>query len=74
MKYFCSDKKPYTILNNIVLQGGIDILKPKNSNLASILDSFDPTMVDFVEKLLALDPEKRYTAEEALQHPWLSSI
>ena len=60
--------------NNIVLQGGIDILKPKSSNLATILDSFDPTMVDFVEKLLALDPDKRYTAEEALQHPWLSSI
>jgi len=29
---------------------------------------------DFVSKLLVLDPKKRMSAEEALQHPWLKNV
>jgi len=29
--------------------------------------------VDFVSKLLAIDPELRLSAEEALKHPWILS-
>ena len=29
---------------------------------------------DFVDKLLRVDPDERMTAEEALQHKWLSSV
>lgn len=29
---------------------------------------------DFIRRLLTADPEKRMTAEEALQHPWLAHV
>ncbi len=28
---------------------------------------------DFITKLLCYDPEKRMTAEEALEHPWITT-
>ena len=33
-----------------------------------------PTCVDLVERLLSLDPQKRPSAEEALDHPWFLEI
>ena len=32
-----------------------------------------PYAMDFIRKLLAKDPEKRYTAEQALQDPWIKN-
>jgi len=32
----------------------------------------DPFFLDFVRKLLEINPQKRLTAKEALDHPWLS--
>jgi serine/threonine protein kinase len=32
---------------------------------------FDPRVFDFLELLMELDPKKRATAGEALDHPWL---
>ena len=29
--------------------------------------------VDFIQKLLTIDPGKRPTADEALEHPWILS-
>ena len=29
---------------------------------------------DFVRSLMCVDPSKRVTCEEALQHPWLRSV
>ena len=28
--------------------------------------------IDLIKKLLTVDPKKRITVEEALQHPWIS--
>src|SRR5688572_17977491 len=33
--------------------------------------SSTPEVKDFISKLLTYDPEKRPSAEEALQHPWI---
>lgn len=30
-------------------------------------------MVDFIGKLMVVDPENRMTALEALRHPWLNA-
>jgi serine/threonine protein kinase len=32
----------------------------------------DPEFADFLEKCLEINPEKRITAAEALNHPWLA--
>ena len=34
-------------------------------------DANDSSAKDFIRKLLIVDPHKRLTAREALQHPWL---
>uniref|UniRef100_A0A7S1Q5U9 Protein kinase domain-containing protein n=1 Tax=Alexandrium catenella TaxID=2925 RepID=A0A7S1Q5U9_ALECA len=35
-------------------------------------DCVSPGLLDLLEQMLAPDPEKRITAEEALHHPWLA--
>mmetsp|Transcript_28106 Transcript_28106/g.27915 ORF Transcript_28106/g.27915 Transcript_28106/m.27915 type:complete len:95 (+) Transcript_28106:160-444(+) len=37
-----------------------------------VWESISPEAKDFIEKLLIKDPSKRMTAEESLEHPWLS--
>lgn len=60
---------------------GYFIIHPKNTNLRARLhitsepsefgDSEDDLFVDFVTKMLELDHRKRWTAVDALSHPWL---
>lgn len=33
-------------------------------------ESCSPEVIDLIKKLLVVDPEKRLSAKEALQHPW----
>lgn len=35
--------------------------------------SVSPQAIDLVKKLLTVDPKKRITVDEALQHPWISN-
>lgn len=54
--------------------GNISILKPAPSSVAAQLpEGTEHAFIDFLEQLLKTDPAHRPTAEQALQHPWLSS-
>jgi serine/threonine protein kinase len=63
---------------------GYFIVHPKKSNIRRRLhvfsepsehgDSEDDLFVDFVLKMLELDPCKRWTAVDALAHPWLRNV
>lgn len=35
--------------------------------------SVSPEAIDFVKRCLTLDPSKRHTADEAMQHPWFNT-
>ena len=52
--------------------GKIQILVPKKSNLKDRLRTNDIFFLDFVRNLLLLDPYRRFSAEDALNHPWLT--
>jgi len=45
---------------------------PKKTTLKHRLGTDDELFIDFVEKLLRVDPAKRSSAATALEHPWLS--
>ena len=45
--------------------------KPKGKPLAMLIGDEDPDFLDFVEKCLEIDPEKRITPDEALRHVWI---
>lgn len=36
--------------------------------------SCSPMVLDLINKLLVVDPKKRFTAEDALNHPWFAHI
>lgn len=50
-----------------------NLIVPKRTHLKARLGNLDdPPFIDFLSKLLDVDPEKRLTAAEALKHPWLT--
>jgi serine/threonine protein kinase len=50
----------------------IHILVAKKSTLKARTKCEDPYFLDFVRWLLEIDPTKRPSAKEAMQHPWLT--
>ena len=44
---------------------------PKKTSLRHRVPDADAGLLSFVSFLLAVDPRKRPSAQEALQHPWL---
>jgi serine/threonine protein kinase len=53
------------------LQGRYEFLRPKATSLGRRVPQADEGMLSFLAHLLQVDPTKRPTAREALQHPWL---
>jgi len=51
-----------------------EVITPKRTTLARRVKTEDVLFLDFLRKLLTIDPARRPSASEALQHPWLKKI
>jgi len=51
-----------------------EILTPKRTTLQRRVKTDDQLFLDFLRQLLTIDPAKRLSATEALQHPWLKKV
>ncbi|XP_047057953.1 DYRK-family kinase pom1-like [Lolium rigidum] len=69
-KYFTDD---YDLFTKNEETDQLEYLVPEKSSLRRHLRCPDPQFVDFISYLLQINPRKRPTASEALEHPWLSS-
>jgi len=54
------------------MSGSVSIYRPKRTCLKKRIGSDDEDFIDFLEELLQVDPDKRVSATEALNHPWLA--
>lgn len=46
----------------------------KKKSFTSFFGSIDPDALDLLQRLLTFNPRHRYTAEEALEHPYLKDF
>ncbi|KAJ9535812.1 hypothetical protein OSB04_un001036 [Centaurea solstitialis] len=69
-KYFTKDFDLYQINEET---DEVEYIIPQETSLEEHLQTSDPLFIDFVRNLLEINPQRRPTASEALQHPWLSS-
>lgn len=51
-----------------------ELLYPKHSSLRHRIPDADPGLLDFIRCLLTVDPRKRPTPAQALNHPWLQAV
>lgn len=75
-QYFCQDGQLYKELEEPAsAESGrkLVLLVPKTSSLKARLRTEDVEFIDFIEKILKVDPSERLSAEEALQHPWITA-
>ncbi|KAG6670260.1 dual specificity tyrosine-phosphorylation-regulated kinase 2 [Carya illinoinensis] len=70
-KYFTKEYDLYHI-NEETDQ--LEYIIPESSSLEHQLQVTDIGFIDFVKSLLEIDPKRRPTAMEALEHPWLSHL
>ncbi|KAG2723906.1 hypothetical protein I3760_02G192900 [Carya illinoinensis] len=70
-KYFTEEYDLYCI-NEETDQ--LEYIIPESSSLEHRLQVNDIGFIDFVKSLLEINPQRRPTAVEALEHPWLSHI
>ena len=45
---------------------------PDSKRLEQVLTTEDQAFIDFIKICLVLDPDQRFGASQAIQHPWLS--
>lgn len=67
-RFFTSDGR---IFEKNSQTGQVEILRPKRTSLARRVADADAGLLDFLTCLLQVDPARRPSASEALQHPWL---
>ncbi|KAF3433433.1 hypothetical protein FNV43_RR24535 [Rhamnella rubrinervis] len=70
-KYFTEEFDLYHI-NEETTQ--LEYIIPEKSSLERHLRITDTKFINFIRSLLEIDPQRRPTAKEALEHPWLSHI
>nr|XP_034584401.1 uncharacterized protein LOC117847320 [Setaria viridis] len=70
-KYFTDD---HDLFHKNEETGQLEYLIPEKSSLKRHLQCPDKKFVDFLSYLLQINPKKRPTAIEALQHRWLSVV
>ncbi|XP_041009530.1 LOW QUALITY PROTEIN: dual specificity tyrosine-phosphorylation-regulated kinase 2-like [Juglans microcarpa x Juglans regia] len=68
-KYFTKEYDLYHINEET---DELEYIIPESSSLEHQLQVTDIGFIDFVKSLLEIDPKRRPTAMEALEHPWLS--
>lgn len=64
---FRSPERDQDELFNIIQVGQFEFLSPYWDNISDAAK-------DLVRNLLEVDPKKRYTAEQVLQHPWIEMV
>ncbi|XAR71926.1 Non-specific serine/threonine protein kinase [Bertholletia excelsa] len=69
LKYFTKDYDLY-LINEETNQ--LEYVIPEESSLEHHLQVSDVGFIDFLRDLLEINPQRRPTAREALEHPWLS--
>ena len=72
MKYIANHNSDSYIAFYVQETNQIEYLIPEESSLEHHLQISDVGFIDFMRNLLELNPLRRLTAKEALEHPWLS--
>jgi dual specificity tyrosine-phosphorylation-regulated kinase 2/3/4 len=67
--YFDTDYSPFLIEDE---QLGI-LRIPQSRILKEAVPCEDQDFLDFIQKCLEIDPETRFSASEAMEHPWIKS-
>lgn len=77
-KWFTADRsgRVYERTGTAEAADGVLVYTPRRTNLATVLNlntiqAEEAGFLDFLAALLQIDPERRPTAREALEHPWL---
>lgn len=65
--YFDTDYSPFLIEDE-----ELGILRiPSSRHLTDAIPCEDNLFLDFVQQCLEIDPETRFSASEAMEHPWI---
>ena len=68
--YFDTDYSPFLIEDE-----NIGIIRiPSSRSLKEAVPCEDSEFLDFLRKCLEIDPESRFSASEAIEHPWVKDV